>query len=207
MRKVIANEWMTLDGVVQAPSYADEDVTSGFGHGGWHTRYFDDLSMSWLIENVRGAGGYLLGRGTYEIFAAHWPNAPEEQQVLAEPLNALPKYVASTILEEPLGWQNSRLLRARRHRCGRARAEGGGGEGSPCSRQPRPRPDPDGPGLGGRVPADDRPACGRRRQTPLLRRRRAQTAAAGWLRQRRGSRASILGSSGFSVADCCWVEL
>jgi dihydrofolate reductase len=110
MRKVIANEWMTLDGVVQAPSYADEDVTGGFGHGGWHAGYFDELSMNWVIENVRGAGGYLLGRGTYEIFAAHWPNAPQEQQVLAEPLNALPKYVASTTLDEPLGWQNSRLL-------------------------------------------------------------------------------------------------
>lgn len=112
MRKVIANEWMTLDGVVQAPSYADEDVTGGFGHGGWHTRYFDDLAMNWVIENVRGAGGYLLGRGTYEIFAAHWPEAPEEQYVLAEPLNALPKYVASTTLGEPLGWRNSRLLRS-----------------------------------------------------------------------------------------------
>ncbi|HEX2321736.1 MAG TPA: dihydrofolate reductase family protein [Streptosporangiaceae bacterium] len=108
---MIANEWMTLDGVVQAPSYADEDVTGGFGHGGWHAGYFDELSMNWVIENVRGAGGYLLGRGTYEIFAAHWPNAPQEQQVLAEPLNALPKYVASTTLDEPLGWQNSRLLR------------------------------------------------------------------------------------------------
>jgi dihydrofolate reductase len=111
MRKVIANEWMTLDGVVQAPSYADEDVTGGFAHGGWHTRYFDDLSMNWVIDNVRGAGGYLLGRGTYQIFAAHWPNAPQKQQVLAEPLNALPKYVASTTLDEPLGWQNARLLR------------------------------------------------------------------------------------------------
>ena len=111
MRKVIANEFTTLDGVVQAPSYADEDVTGGFGHGGWHARYFDDLSMDWVIENVRGAGGYLLGRGTYEIFAAHWPNAPQEQQVLAGPLNALPKYVASTTLDEPLGWQNSRLLK------------------------------------------------------------------------------------------------
>ena len=111
MRKVIANEWMTLDGVVQAPSYADEDVTGGFRHGGWHTGYFDDLSMTWVIENVRSAGGYLLGRGTYEIFAAHWPNAPAEQRVLAEPLNALPKHVASTTLDEPLSWQNSRLLR------------------------------------------------------------------------------------------------
>jgi dihydrofolate reductase len=111
MRKVIANEWMTLDGVVQAPSYADEDMSGDFMHGGWHARYFDDMSMNWVIENVRGAGGYLLGRGTYEIFAAYWPTAPEEQQVLAQPLNALPKYVASTTLEEPLGWHNSMLLR------------------------------------------------------------------------------------------------
>jgi dihydrofolate reductase len=111
MRKVIANEWMTLDGVVQAPSYPDEDLTGGFEHGGWHGRYFDDLSMNWVIENVRGAGGYLLGRGTYEIFAAHWPTAPQEQQVLAEPLNRLPKYVASRTLHAPLGWPNSTLLR------------------------------------------------------------------------------------------------
>jgi dihydrofolate reductase len=111
MRKVIANEWMTLDGVVQAPIYADEDVSGGFRHGGWHARYLDDLSMNWVVENVRGAGGYLLGRGTYEIFAAHWPTAPQEQQLLAEPLNTLPKYVASTTLDEPLGWPNSTLLR------------------------------------------------------------------------------------------------
>jgi dihydrofolate reductase len=111
MRKLIATEFMTLDGVVQAPSYPDEDTTGSFEHGGWHAQYFDDLSMNWVIENVSGAGGYLLGRGTYEMFAAHWPNAPEEQQVLAEPLNALPKYVASTTLNEPLDWQNSTLLR------------------------------------------------------------------------------------------------
>ena len=110
MRKVIANEFVTLDGVVQAPSYADEDSSGGFRHGGWHTGYLDDLSMNWVIENVRGAGGYLLGRGTYEIFAAHWPNAPQEQQVLAEPLNTLPKFVASATLAEPLGWPNSTLL-------------------------------------------------------------------------------------------------
>lgn len=110
MRKLIADEFMTLDGVVQAPSYPDEDVTGGFRHGGWHARYLDEPSMNWVIENVRGAGGYLLGRGTYETFAAHWPNAPQEQQVLAEPLNARPKYVASTSLDGPLAWQNSTLL-------------------------------------------------------------------------------------------------
>ncbi|WP_433288190.1 dihydrofolate reductase family protein [Micromonospora sp. CA-244673] len=111
MRKVIANVWMTLDGVVQSPSYPDEDASGGFGHGGWHARYFDELSMNWVIENVRGAGGYLLGRGTYEIFAAHWPNAPRDQQVLAEPFNTLPKYVASTTLPGPLDWPGSTLLR------------------------------------------------------------------------------------------------
>jgi dihydrofolate reductase len=64
-----------------------------------------------VVENVSGAGGYLLGRGTYEIFVAHWPNAPAEQQVLAEPLNTKSKYVASTTLTEPLEWNNSTLLR------------------------------------------------------------------------------------------------
>src|SRR3954447_3750021 len=101
MRKLIANEFMTVDGVVQAPSYADEDTTGGFQHGGWHSRYFDDVSMSWVVENIGRAGGYLLGRGRYEMFAAHWPNAREEQQTLAEPLNRLPKYVASTTLVAP----------------------------------------------------------------------------------------------------------
>jgi dihydrofolate reductase len=110
MRKVIANVWMSLDGVVQSPSYPDEDRSGGFEHGGWHSRYFEDVSMAWVVANVRGAGGYLLGRGTYQNFAAHWPTAPEDQQVLAEPLNTRPKYVASTTLREPLGWPNSTLL-------------------------------------------------------------------------------------------------
>jgi hypothetical protein len=54
-------------------------------------------------------GGFLLGRRTYESFAGHWPNAPEEVQVLARPFNTLPKYVASTTLTDPLAWQNSTL--------------------------------------------------------------------------------------------------
>jgi dihydrofolate reductase len=111
MRKVIVQVWMTLDGVVQAPGAPDEDTTGGFRHGGWSLRYFDDAAMKWAVGNVSEAGGYLLGRRTYEVFAAHWPNASEEEQVLAEPLNTRPKYVASTTLTEPLQWQHATLLR------------------------------------------------------------------------------------------------
>jgi dihydrofolate reductase len=110
MRKVIVNEFMSLDGVVQAPGAADEDTSGGFGHGGWHLRYFDDVSQQWVLAGILEAGGFLLGRRTYEIFAAYWPNAPAEEQVLAEPLNTKPKHVASTTLGEPLGWQNSAVL-------------------------------------------------------------------------------------------------
>ena len=110
MRKVIADEWMTLDGVIQAPGQANEDTAGGFEHGGWHVGYFDDLAQRQVVESVVKAGGFLLGRRTYEIFAAHWPNASEEEQVLAEPLNTKPKYVASRTLTEPLAWQNSRVL-------------------------------------------------------------------------------------------------
>jgi dihydrofolate reductase len=110
MRKVIANEFMSLDGVAQAPGAADEDTSGGFAHGGWHMSYFDNLSQKWVLESIVEAGGFLLGRRTYEIFAAYWPNAPEEEQVIAEPLNTKPKYVASTTLPEPLAWQNSTLL-------------------------------------------------------------------------------------------------
>jgi len=59
---------------------------------------------------VSGAGGFLFGRRTYDVFAAHWPKASQEEQALAQPLNTLPKYVASRTLKEPLAWQNSMLL-------------------------------------------------------------------------------------------------
>jgi len=110
MRKVIADEWLTLDGVIQAPGQPDEDPSGGFQHGGWHVGYFDDLAQRQVVDSVVNAGGFLLGRRTYEIFAAHWPNASKEEQVLAEPLNSKPKYVASRTLTEPLAWQNSTVL-------------------------------------------------------------------------------------------------
>jgi dihydrofolate reductase len=110
MPDVIVSEFMTLDGVVQAPAYPDEDTSNGFAHGGWHVDYIDEAAMKWTLETVSAAGGFLLGRRTYEIFAAHWPNAGEEEQALAAPMNAKPKYVASRTLTEPLEWQNSSLL-------------------------------------------------------------------------------------------------
>ena len=110
MRKVIADEWLTLDGVIQAPGQPDEDPSGGFQHGGWHVGYFDDLAQRRVVDSVVTAGGFLLCRRTYEIFAAHWPNASEEERVLAEPLNSKPKYVASRTLAEPLAWQNSTVL-------------------------------------------------------------------------------------------------
>jgi dihydrofolate reductase len=110
MRKVIANEFMSLDGVAQAPGAADEDTSGGFDHGGWHLRYFDDLSQKRVPESIVEACGFLLGRRTYQIFAAYWPNASEEAQVIAEPLNTKPKYVATRTLTDPLAWQNSMVL-------------------------------------------------------------------------------------------------
>jgi dihydrofolate reductase len=113
MRRVIVNEFMSLDGVAQAPGGGDEDSSGGFAHGGWHMQYMEDeLAQRWVLGSIVEAGGFLLGRRTYEIFAAYWPNAPEEEQVYAEPLNSKPKYVASTTLTEPLEWQNSTLVEA-----------------------------------------------------------------------------------------------
>jgi dihydrofolate reductase len=110
MRRVIVNEFTSLDGVVQAPGGVEEDTSGGFAHGGWHMRFMEDeVAQKRVLEGIVDAGGFLLGRRTYEIFAAYWPNASEEEQVIAEPLNTKPKYVASSTLTEP-EWQNSTVL-------------------------------------------------------------------------------------------------
>jgi dihydrofolate reductase len=110
MPKLIVNEFLTLDGVMQAPGAKDEDRSGGFERGGWQLDYFDDVFGSTLMEGLAAAGGFLLGRRTYEIFAAHWPKQPAEDP-LAGTFNDLPKYVVSTTLAEPLAWANSRLIR------------------------------------------------------------------------------------------------
>ena len=111
MRRLIVNEFLSLDGVAQAPGGAEEDTDGGFAHGGWHMQYMEDEpTQQWVLRSIVEAGGFLLGRRTYEIFAAFWPNAPEEEQVVAEPLNNKPKYVVSKTLAEPLEWENSTLV-------------------------------------------------------------------------------------------------
>ena len=124
MRRVIVNEFLSLDGVAQAPGAADEDTSGGFTHGGWHMQHFDEVSQQWVLASIVEAGAFLLGRRTYDIFAAYWPTAPEEEQVIAEPLNTKPKYVASRTLD---GARLAELDGARgRRRRGRGRAEARG---------------------------------------------------------------------------------
>jgi dihydrofolate reductase len=128
MRRVVVVEWMTLDGVVQAPGHPDEDRDGGFEHGGWHLPYFDDLARRWVVQGYAEAGGFLFGRRTYENLAGYWSNASEEEQVIAEPLNTKPKYVASRTLTEPLEWQNSVLLRGDMARAVRTLKQEEGGD-------------------------------------------------------------------------------
>ena len=110
MRKLIVSEFLTLDGVMQGPGSPDEDRSGGFEHGGWQIRYVDDVMMGGVGEGIAAAGAYLLGRRTYEIFAAYWPHQPAGTP-FADTLNGLPKHVVSTSLEEPLAWQHSTLIR------------------------------------------------------------------------------------------------
>lgn len=109
MRKLIVNEFLSLDGVMQAPGGPDEDRSGGFAHGGWQRPHFDDDFARLAVEGIAETGGYLFGRRTYEIMAAFWPSQPDDDPFAAT-LNGLPKYVASTTLSEPLAWRNSALL-------------------------------------------------------------------------------------------------
>lgn len=108
MRKLVVSSFVTLDGVIQAPGGPDEDRSGGFAHGGWTVPYWDDV-----IEGHVGAGmdvdtAYLFGRGTYEIMAAHWPHAGDDDPFAAR-INAAPKYVVSTTLTEP-SWEHTEVI-------------------------------------------------------------------------------------------------
>jgi dihydrofolate reductase len=104
MRKLAVNMFMSLDGVVQSPGGPDEDPTGGFTLGGWGAPYFDEEMMQRVAESAPYE--LLLGRGTYEIFAAHWP---DDEGPIADHLNSTRKHVASTTLKE-VDWNNSTLI-------------------------------------------------------------------------------------------------
>jgi dihydrofolate reductase len=108
VRRLIVNEFLSVDGVMQGPGSPDEDRDGGFQHGGWQIDYFDEGVLAGAQKGMGNADAYLFGRRTYQIMAAHWPTAPADDP-FAGHLNATKKYVASRTLKE-LDWQNSELL-------------------------------------------------------------------------------------------------
>jgi dihydrofolate reductase len=107
MRRLVVQTFLSLDGVMQAPGGPDEDPTGGFAHGGWTVNYGDDVTDRVMGEAMAAAFDLLLGRKTYEIFAAHWPYSKEEP--FAARLNEATKYVVSSTLRT-LDWQNTRVV-------------------------------------------------------------------------------------------------
>ena len=107
MRKLIVSTFLTLDGVMQAPGGPEEDITGDFDLGGWSVNYWDDKMGQVMGEAMSQPFDLLLGRKTYEIFAAYWPHATEDQG--AKPLNDAKKFVASRTLRS-LDWSNSVLI-------------------------------------------------------------------------------------------------
>jgi dihydrofolate reductase len=108
MTNVVVFNSVTLDGVMQAPGRPDEDRRGGFAHGGWALPYNDAVMGRMAAEGMADSGPLLLGRRTYESFFSFWPR--QNDNPFTEVLNTTLKYVASTTLEEPLPWSNSRLL-------------------------------------------------------------------------------------------------
>ena len=110
MRKLVVGSFTTIDGVMQAPGGPDEDRDGGFQHGGWLVPYFDTKFVEIMTEWTKCAGGFLLGRKTYEIFAESWPKSTDPADEIAVALNTRPKFVASRTLNE-VNWNNSILLK------------------------------------------------------------------------------------------------
>jgi dihydrofolate reductase len=109
MTRIVVFESLSLDGVMQAPGRPDEDVRSGFTHGGWAIPYADPAMGKVAAESMATTGALLFGRRTYEDFYSVWPHRKDNP--FTDVLNNTVKYVASTTLKEPLPWSNSVLLK------------------------------------------------------------------------------------------------
>ena len=110
MRKIVVSEFVSLDGVMQAPGRPDEDTSGSFKHGGWSFKFRDDHVPKYKLDELFASDALLLGRVTYEIFAAYWPKA-KDGVGFADKMNGTSKYVVSTTMKK-LGWNNSRLIKA-----------------------------------------------------------------------------------------------
>jgi dihydrofolate reductase len=109
MRRIVVASFTSLDGVMQAPGGPKEDPTGGFTLGGWVAAHFDEALGASLGEIFGRPFDLLLGRKTYDIFAAHWPYVTDPNDPIAPVFNRVTKYVASRTSPR-LGWQNSQWL-------------------------------------------------------------------------------------------------
>src|SRR5207247_437477 len=108
MGQLIVSEMVSLDGVMQAPGGPEEDTEGGFNHGGWQAPLLDKESLSLITRDIGRMDALLLGRKTYDIFAAYWPRATSDKEI-ADKLNNAPKFVASRS-RRILEWKNSTLI-------------------------------------------------------------------------------------------------
>ncbi|MEU0696758.1 dihydrofolate reductase family protein [Streptomyces niveus] len=127
MRKLMVTTFVSLDGVMQGPGGADEDRDGGFEHGGWSVPHFGADLIERMTTVVRRADALLLGRRTYDIFAATWPLA-EADDPIGSKMNGVRKYVASRTLDT-VSWQNSTLLTGDVAEAVRALKQDSGGDG------------------------------------------------------------------------------
>lgn len=108
MRKIIILEFMSLDGVIQAPGGPDEDTSGGFKYGGWTAPFMDEFSSKVMSQQISGSFDLLLGKKTYEIFAAYWPKQSDGNYI-AKLFNQAHKYVASSAPFEA-SWKDTTVL-------------------------------------------------------------------------------------------------
>lgn len=108
MRKIVVSEFVSLDGVVQAPGSAEEDTEGGFTHGGWTMPYWHDDIGAHYFASITQAGALLLGRKTWQIHGGAFE--PTNGDAFADVLNTMPKYVVSTTLSSTSAWRNSTLI-------------------------------------------------------------------------------------------------
>ncbi|HVF19726.1 MAG TPA: dihydrofolate reductase family protein [Mycobacteriales bacterium] len=108
--RLVVTEFMSLDGVVQAPGGEEEDTDGGFAHGGWSVPYFDEEVMGGLYdESMKSTEALLFGRRTWQTMAAAWPDRAGDP--FADHMNAVKKYVvSSTLTDDDLHWNNTALI-------------------------------------------------------------------------------------------------